>query len=60
MDPHADFHGLTIVIAIAVAICGVLALLIFFFWIERHSKRGSRTGADRGKVVRSARKKKRK
>jgi hypothetical protein len=60
MDPHADFHGLTIVIAIAVAICGVLALLIFFFWIERHSKRGSRTGADRGKVVRPARKKKRK
>nr|WP_314542553.1 hypothetical protein [uncultured Massilia sp.] len=60
MDPHADFHGLTIVIAIAVAFCGVLALLIFFFWIERRNKRGSRTGASRGKVVRPARKKRRK
>lgn len=60
MDPHADFHGLTILIAIAIALCGVLALLIFFFWIERRNKRGSRTGGGRGKVVRPVRKKRRK
>lgn len=59
MDAHADFHGLTILIAFAVALCGVFALLIFFFWIERRNKRGSKSGASRGKLG-PARKKKRK
>lgn len=60
MDPHADFHGLTILVAFAVAFCGVLALLIFLFWIGRRNKRDSRGHANRGKVVRPARKKRRK
>lgn len=59
MDGHTDFHGLTILIAIGVAFCGVFALLIFFVWLDRRDKHGSKGATSRGKVG-PARKKRRK
>jgi len=60
MDPHADFHGQMILIALAVAMCVAVVVLVFLLWIGRGNNRDFRNGTKGRNIARPTRKKKRK